>query len=334
MDLAVLWFWIIAAFFVGYLVLDGFDFGVGISMPLVSRDDTDRRVVINTIGPVWDLNETWVIVAGAAMFAAFPDWYATLFSGFYLPFLAILLALILRGVAFEYRHQRPDDRWKRRIDGMIIGGSILPPFLWGFILANLVQGVPLDAEGSMVGGLAPLVTPYAVLGGVVVTLLCLLHGALFLALKSDGAVRSRSARLARIAAVPTVAAGGVFVAWTAIESGSAVVAILAAVVALGAIAAPLFAARSRDALAFSAGAIAVGAAVLMLFTALAPDVVRSSGDPALSLTIQSAASSATTLESMSIIALIAMPIILLYQGWSYWVFRRRVTRASIEVAAH
>ena len=151
MDLSVLWFWIVAFLFVGYFVLDGFDFGVGMSLPFLGRDETDRRVLINTIGPVWDLNETWVIVAGASLFAAFPEWYATLFSGFYLALLVILLALIARGVSFEYRHQRPEVEWKRRFDAMIIVGSALPALLWGVAFANIVQGVPLDAGHNYTG---------------------------------------------------------------------------------------------------------------------------------------------------------------------------------------
>ena len=160
MDLATLWFFIVGVLFVGYFVLDGFDFGVGMSLPFLGKDEVSRRQVINTIGPVWDLNETWVIVAGACLFAAFPEWYATLFSGFYLPLLLILLALIARGVSFEYRHQRDDIRWKRRFDWMITIGSAVPALLWGVAVGNIVQGVPIDADKNFTGNLFTLLNPY------------------------------------------------------------------------------------------------------------------------------------------------------------------------------
>ena len=186
MDLSVLWFWIVAFLFVGYFVLDGFDFGVGMSLPFLGRDDTDRRVLINTIGPVWDLNETWVIVAGASLFAAFPEWYATLFSGFYLALLLILLALIARGVSFEYRHQRPESKWKRWFDGMIIVGSAVPALLWGVAFANIVQGVPLDADHNYTGTLFDLLNPYALLGGLTTLLLFFTHGVVFVVAEDRG----------------------------------------------------------------------------------------------------------------------------------------------------
>lgn len=220
MDLPTLWFWIVAVFFIGYFVLDGFDFGVGMSLPFLGRDDTDRRVLINTIGPVWDLNETWVIVAGAALFAAFPEWYATLFSGFYLPLLAILLALILRGVSFEYRHQRPEAAWKKRFDTMIVVGSAVPAFLWGVAFANIVQGVPLDADHNYIGTVLDLLNPYALLGGATTLLLFFTHGVVFVSLKTDGEIRERARRLASRAGLVTIAVAAVFLAWTNLAQGS------------------------------------------------------------------------------------------------------------------
>ncbi len=204
MDLATLWFWIVALFFVGYFVLDGFDFGVGMSLPFLGKDDVSRRQVINTIGPVWDLNETWVIVAGACLFASFPEWYASLFSGFYLPLLLILLALILRGVSFEYRHQREDPRWKRRFDTMIVIGSAVPALLWGVAFGNIVQGVALDERHVFRGSVFDLLNPYGLLVGVTTLLLFFLHGLYFVALKTDGAVHERARRVARRAALPTI----------------------------------------------------------------------------------------------------------------------------------
>src|SRR5690349_5966505 len=197
MDLAYLWFWIVGFLFVGYFVLDGFDFGVGMSLPFLGKDDISRRQIINTIGPIWDLNETWVIVAGACLFASFPEWYATLFSGFYLPLLLILLALILRGVSFEYRHQREGAEWKRRFDRMIVIGSAVPAFLWGVAFGNIVQGVALDENHVYVGGFFALLNPYALLVGATTLLIFFLHGVLFVTLKTDGQVHADARRLVK-----------------------------------------------------------------------------------------------------------------------------------------
>ncbi|WP_345516461.1 cytochrome d ubiquinol oxidase subunit II, partial [Phytohabitans houttuyneae] len=186
MDLSTLWFLLIAVLFIGYFVLEGFDFGVGILLPVLAHDERERRVLINTIGPVWDGNEVWVLTAGGAMFAAFPEWYATLFSGFYLPLLLILTALILRGVAFEYRGKRPDPTWRARWDTAIIAGSLLPALLWGIAFANIVRGVPLDTDHEYIGNLWHLLNPYALLGGLVTLTLFTTHGAVFLALKTTG----------------------------------------------------------------------------------------------------------------------------------------------------
>lgn len=330
MDLGVLWFGIIAFFFVGYFVLDGFDFGVGMSMPFVSKDDTDRRVVINTIGPVWDLNETWLIVAGASLFAAFPEWYATLFSGFYLPLLIILLALILRGVSFEYRHQRPELAWKRRFDRMIVWGSAIPAFLWGVAFANIVRGVSLDSNHDYTGTVFDLLNPYALLGGLTTLLLFFTHGAFFLALKTEGQIRVRSRALASRAGVLTIGVAAAFLVWTVVDFGSLPALLLAIAAAVTLIAAVLANIRGKEGLAFGLMAATIALAVLALFAALFPNVMPASNDPANSLTIANASSSPYTLQVMSWTALIALPLILAYQGWTYWVFRKRVTRAHID----
>lgn len=333
MDLAVLWFWIVGFLFVGYFVLDGFDFGVGMSLPFLGRDDTDRRVVINTIGPVWDLNETWVIVAGASLFAAFPEWYATLFSGFYLPLLLILLALIARGVSFEYRHRRPEAQWKRRFDLMIIVGSAVPALLWGVAFANIVQGVPLDENHNYTGTLVDLLNPYALLGGLTTLLLFFTHGVVFVSLKTDGDLRGRARRLAARSGIATIVAAAGFLVWTGLASGTLWFWILAAIAALALIGAWLANARGAEGTAFTFLAITVATTVASLFAALFPDVMPASNDPANSLTIANASSSGYTLTVMSWVALIFMPLVLAYQGWTYWIFRKRVTRASVEAAA-
>ncbi len=332
MDLSILWFWIIAVLFIGYFVLDGFDFGVGMSLPFLGRKDVDRRVLINTIGPVWDLNETWVIVAGAALFAAFPEWYATLFSGFYLPLLLILLALIVRGVSFEYRHQRPESHWKKWFDGMIVVGSAVPSLLWGVAFANIVRGVPLDANHDYIGGFFNLLNPYALLGGVTTLMLFFTHGVIFASLKTTGDLRARARALAVKAGVITIVVAAVFLAWTVISFGTSVTAVLAAVAAVALIGAFLANLRGAEGWAFTLMALTIALAVLALFSALFPNVMPASNDPANSLTIENASSTPYTLQVMTWTAAISMPLVLLYQGWTYWVFRKRVTGAYIEKA--
>ena len=329
MDLPTLWFGIIAFLFVGYFVLDGFDFGVGMSLPFLGRDDTDRRVLINTIGPVWDLNETWVIVAGAALFAAFPEWYATMFSGFYLALLLILLALIARGVSFEYRHQRPEAQWKRRFDLMITVGSAVPAFLWGVAFSNVVRGVPLDADFNYTGTFLDLLNPYALLGGLTTLLLFFTHGVVFVSLKTDGEIRERARRLAvRSGAVTMVVAAG-FLAVTSLMHGTVASTLLSLGAAVALVASFVANLRGREGVAFATMAVTIGLAVASLFAALFPAVMPASNDPAHSLTIANASSSTYTLTVMSWVALVFVPLILAYQGFTYWIFRKRITRAAI-----
>lgn len=329
MELVNVWFVLIAILWTGYFILEGFDFGVGVLLPVLGRDDTRRRVMINTIGPVWDGNEVWVIVAGGAMFAAFPEWYATLFSGFYLPLLLILLALIVRGVAFEYRGKRPEASWKRRWDACIIAGSLVPAFLWGVAFANITKGVPIDAAGEYTGGLFNLLNPYAILGGLTTLSLFTLHGAVFIGLKTGGEIRDAARGFAlRFGLVATVLAAG-FLVWTGFlhESGwSIAISAVAAVALVGGLLATRI---GRDGWAFAGTAAAIGLAVIALFVALFPDVMPSSTDPAFSLTVHNAASTPYTLKIMTIVAAVFTPLVLLYQGWTYWVFRKRITTAQI-----
>jgi cytochrome d ubiquinol oxidase subunit II len=338
MDLAYLWFFIVVFLFVGYFLLDGFDFGVGMSLPFLGKDDVSRRQIINTIGPVWDLNETWVIVAGACLFAAFPEWYATLFSGFYLALLLILLALILRGVSFEYRHQRDSLRWKRGFDRMIVIGSAVPAFLWGVAVANIVHGVPLDADHEFMGSLLTLLNPYALIGGLTTLLLFFTHGVYFVALKTDGQVHADARVLARRSGILTVVVAAVFLVWTILNAFSAgapavwLVVLLSAVAAVALIASIAANARDREGWAFGLGAATIVTAVLALWFALFPNVMVAT-DPANSLTIENASSTDYTLTIMSWAALIFLPLVLLYQGWTYWIFRKRVSRSHIERAA-
>ncbi|GLI01068.1 cytochrome d ubiquinol oxidase subunit II [Phytohabitans aurantiacus] len=325
MDLSTIWFILIAILFTGYFVLEGFDFGVGILLPLLGRDDRQRRVLINTIGPVWDGNEVWVLTAGGAMFAAFPEWYATLFSGFYLPLLLILVALILRGVAFEYRGKRDDPQWKSWWDRAIFFGSLLPALLWGVAFGNIVRGVRLDATHEYVGGFWALLNPYALLGGLVTLSLFTTHGAVFLALKTTGEIRERANVLAGRTGLAAAALAVGFLAWTlfGVRGGAAaaVLAMFAALALVGGLAANLV---RREGWAFAGTAAAIALAVACLFAALFPDVLPSIVDPANSLTVDNASSTSYTLKIMTWVAVVFTPIVLAYQGWTYWVFRKRI----------
>jgi cytochrome d ubiquinol oxidase subunit II len=307
--------------------------------PVRARDDTERRVMINTVGPVWDGNEVWVLVAGGATFAAFPEWYATLFSGFYLPLLLILLALILRGVSFEYRHQRDSARWKRGFDRMIVIGSAVPALLWGVAVTNIVQGVPLDADHEFTGSLLTLLNPYALLGGLTTLLLFFTHGVYFVALKTDGQVAADARRLAGRSGILAIAVSSTFLLWTIGTAFAQDRPLVWLTVLLAGIAAALLIAswaanlRGREGWAFGFGAFTVVAAALALWFALFPYVMPSTVDLSTnSLTIENASSTDYTLMIMSWAALIFLPLVLAYQGWTYWIFRKRVSRARIEKA--
>ena len=324
MELTTVWFGLITILWVGYLVLEGFDFGVGILLPVLGRTERERRVVINTIGPVWDGNEVWVLVAGGATFAAFPEWYATLFSGFYLALFLILVALIVRGVAFEFRSKRPEHSWRRGWDLAIFFGSLLPAILWGTALANIVGGVPIDANHEFTGSLLTLLNPYGLLGGLTTLALFVTHGAAFLALKTTGDIRVRANRLAGRVGLAAAVLAVAFLAWTQQKTGdpaSATLSVLAAVALVGALLANR---RGREGWAFAGTAVTIALAVVALFVALFPDVMPSTTDAAYSLTTTNASSTSYTLSIMTVVAVIFTPLVLLYQGWTYWVFRRRI----------
>ena len=341
MELSILWFFIVGVLLVGYFVLDGFDFGVGMSLPILGKDDTDRRVIINTIGPVWDLNETWLIVAGACLFAAFPEWYATMFSGFYLALLVILVALILRGVSFEYRHQGKGAQWTGWFDRFIFWGSLLPPLLWGTAFANLIQGLPirpLETGGWIYEGtLLTLLNPYGLLGGVTLTLLCFTHGLVFVALKTEGDIRIRARRLATKAGLVTVVVAAGFLLWTVLQhlgdANAWLVILLAALAAVALIVGILCNLAGREGWAFVGNTLTIAFALLAIFMALFPNLMVSNIDPAYSMSIQAGASSQKTLELMTWVAVCTLPLVLAYQAWTYWVFRKRISRAHIPAHA-
>ncbi|MFD8676918.1 cytochrome d ubiquinol oxidase subunit II [Streptomyces seoulensis] len=334
MELHDVWFVLIAVLWTGYFFLEGFDFGVGVLTRLLARNRPERRVLINTIGPVWDGNEVWLLSAGGATFAAFPEWYATLFSGFYLPLLLILVCLIVRGVGFEYRAKRPEDKWQRNWEWAIFWCSLIPAFLWGVAFGNIVHGVKIDRNFEYVGGLGDLFNPYALLGGVVTLTLFTLHGAVFTALKTVGDIRTRARTLAlRLGPVTVVLALG-FLVWTQLHSGdvaSLVALVVAAVALLGALGAIW---RVREGWAFALSGVTIAAAVAMLFLSLFPNVMPSTLDADWSLTVTNASSSPYTLKIMTWCAVIAAPLVMLYQAWTYWVFRKRIGTQHIAEAAH
>ncbi|MFG2043614.1 cytochrome d ubiquinol oxidase subunit II [Dactylosporangium sp. NPDC048998] len=332
MALTTVWFILIAVLWAGYFLLEGFDFGVGMLLPVLGRDERERRLLINTIGPVWDGNEVWLLVAGGATFAAFPEWYATLFSGFYLPLLIILVALILRGLAFEYRGKVDSPQWRRRWDLAIIGGSLVPALLWGVAFGNIVRGVPLDARHEYTGSRLTLLNPYALLGGLTTLSLFALHGAVFLALKTDGDVRQRAGRLAWRLSLPAVVLAGAFLLWTQLTHDDAWGWALSAAAAVALVAAlPAIRAR-REGWAFLATAVTLVLAVAALFVTLFPDVMPTTLDGGQSLTVTNAASSPYTLKVMTWVAVCFTPIVLGYQSWTYWVFRRRLRVEHIPAA--
>lgn len=331
MDLNTLWFILIAVLYIGFFILEGFDYGVGILLPFLGKDDRQRRQIINTIGPFWDGNEVWLITAGGATFAAFPHWYATLFSGFYLALLLILLALILRGVAFEFRSKDESPLWRSLWDWAIFIGSAIPALLFGVAFGNLVRGVPIDANMHYVGTFFDLLNPYALVAGLASLAIFTLHGAIFLSLKADGEVRSAAEATARRLWFPSVVILAVLWIYTyfatdilerlGIDPGVIPLIGMIAMLETG-----YMLRRGWAGWAFVGTAISIAAAVITMFIILYPRVMISSLNPEWSLTIYNASSSPYTLRLMAMIAMIFVPIVLAYQAWTYWVFRHRVTR--------
>jgi cytochrome d ubiquinol oxidase subunit II len=334
MELHDVWFVLIAVLWTGYFFLEGFDFGVGVLTKLLARNRAEKRVLINTIGPVWDGNEVWLLTAGGATFAAFPEWYATLFSGFYLPLLAILVCLIIRGVAFEYRVKRSEERWQRNWETAIFWTSLIPAFLWGVAFGNIVRGVKIDRDLEYVGSVWDLLNPYALLGGLVTLTLFTFHGTVFTALKTVGEIRERARTLAlRVGLITTVLALA-FLVWTQVANGDGK-SLVALVVAVAALVVALMANQvGREGWSFALSGVTIVATVAMLFLTLFPNVMPSTLDADWSLTVTNASSSAYTLKIMTWLAAVATPLVLLYQGWTYWVFRKRIGTQHIAETAH
>jgi cytochrome d ubiquinol oxidase subunit II len=327
--LQTLWFVLIAVLWIGFFFLEGFDFGVGMLLPFLGKKDEERRAIINAIGPVWDGNEVWLITAGGATFAAFPHWYATMFSGFYLALFLLLAGLIMRGISFEYRSKDPNPKWRNTFDWMIAIGSFLAALLLGAAFANLARGVPIDENMMFTGNLFTLLNPYGLLGGVTTVAIFLLHGANFLGLKLEDGLRERvNAAAKKLWIVATVLyltlaaftyASG-FWARGMIDPG---IAPIAAVIAL--LVAGYFIHQKRDGWAFVMVALNIVLTQITFFSMTFPNVMISSTNPDWSLTIYNASSSQYTLTVMSIVALIFVPIVLAYQGWTYYMFRKRIS---------
>jgi cytochrome d ubiquinol oxidase subunit II len=322
MTLVSFWFVVLVVFWTGFLVLEGFDFGVGMLHGVVGGDERGRRLAISTIGPLWDGNEVWLIVAAAGTFAAFPGWYATMFSGFYLAFVLLLVALIARGVSFEFYGKRDSVRWRRSWDAATTGGSLLAPLLIGVALGNLLHGVPIGTDQEYAGTFVDLLNPYSLFCGVTVVLLCLSHGASFLALKTAGEVRERARRTGRLLAPVAAAAVLGFAIWTQATAGRWSLPLVVAV--LAALAAAWQVGRGRDGVAFVATSVTMAAVVVSIFVALYPRVMVSSLGAASDLTVTNTASAPYSLKVMTVAAAVLFPVVLAYQGWTYYVFRRRV----------
>jgi len=335
MELTTVWFILIAVLWTGYFVLEGFDFGVGMLMPVLGRGEhgeVRKRVLLNTIGPVWDGNEVWLLTAGGATFAAFPNWYATMFSGLYLPLLIILVALIVRALGFDYRGKVDDPAWRKRWDIAIFAGSAVPALLWGVALTNVVMGLPINAAKEYTGNLFTLLNPVGLLGGLTTVALFLTHGAIFIALKTEGDIRDEARTLSlKLGAVAAVLAVALLVTIN-ISTGS-LGSWVASVVAAAALLAGLLAvSRGREGWAFVGTFVAIGAAVATLFLALFPDVMPSTTNVAYSLTTTNASSTPYTLTIMTWVAAVFTPIVLVYTSWTYWTFRRRIGTRHIPAA--
>ena len=330
MDLNTLWFILITVLFSGFFFLEGFDYGVGMLMPFLGKRDEERRAIINTIGPVWDGNEVWMITAGGALFASFPQWYATLFSGFYIPLVLMLLALIFRGVGFEFRSQEESAGWRNTWDWLIWLGSLLPALLWGVAIANIVRGVPIDEKMQYVGGFFNLLNPYALVGGITFVVLFAMHGATYLAIKLTNGLEKQAKQVANRLWTATLVMAVIFLAYSYPEVfakaqyfGVAAVFLAIAVIAL--LVDRYFLGKGDMLKAFWAGAVTIIGITAGFFAALYPNVMPSSLNPEYSLTIYNASASPYTLKVMTIVALVLVPIVLVYQGWTYYTFRQRIS---------
>lgn len=357
--LSIIWFILIGVLWTVYLVLEGFDFGVGQLLPVVARGDKERTALVRTIGPHWDGNEVWLLTAGGAMFAAFPAWYATMFSGMYLALFLLLVLLILRICALEWRSKLRSVQWRTTWDWMQTGAAYLVPLVLGVAFSNLVQGMevvaqnrltlevipPADVAGmagsgllvfNMVGGFWSLFTPFTLLGGLTVMFVCMAHGAQFLALKTEGEIQERSVKVGGWSSIVATVLGAAWVVWgqfsyaTSVYSWIPLIVAAVALILAATFAQPAF---QKEGWAFTFSSIGIAGAVAWVFAAMAPNVMKSSVDPAYSLTIADASSTPATLTVMTVVAVVLVPIVLAYTIWSYWVFRKRITVSDVDHGA-
>ncbi|WP_410770518.1 cytochrome d ubiquinol oxidase subunit II [Fontibacillus sp. BL9] len=329
LSLNELWFVLVAVLFIGFFFLEGFDFGVGMSTRFLAKNDMERRVLINSIGPFWDANEVWLLTAGGAMFAAFPNWYATMFSGYYTPLVVLLLALIARGVAFEFRGKVANGKWKGTWDVAIFLGSLLPPFLLGVVFSGLMKGLPIDGDMEMKAGLFDMVNIYTLVGGITVVVLCLVHGLMFASLRTTGSLQERARKLAKKLLIPLAALFVIFAVMTYFQTDvfkvrGLVLGLLAVVGLVCFLLAGMFMSKQRDGWAFGMTGALIALSISSVFVGLFPRVMVSSISETFSLTIHNAASGQYSLKVMTIVALTLLPFVLGYQIWSYFVFHKRV----------
>jgi cytochrome d ubiquinol oxidase subunit II len=332
-SLVPFWYMVIAVLWTGFFILEGFDFGVGILHAMVGRDEAGRRAAINTVGPLWDGNEVWLIVAGAGMFAAFPGWYATMFSAYNLALVLLLAALIVRGLAFEYRGKRDAARWRRTWDIALTTGSVLAPLLIGVALAGLLGGLPINSDQNYTGSFWDLLQPYPLWTGITLVLLCVLNGATFLCLKTTDDMRQRSWQLARRIAPVTAAFVIGFIIWTHVTAGKAFWLNLIELLAILAVLAAVWLVWDHhEGFAFAATAVTIASCIISIFADLYPNVMVSSTNPAYNLTVHNTASGGYSLKVMTVVVIIFLPVVLAYQTWAYYVFRRRVSRSEFQPA--
>jgi cytochrome d ubiquinol oxidase subunit II len=333
MDLRVIWFILIGILFSGFFFLEGFDFGVGILLMFLGKNDSERRVIINTIGPFWDGNEVWLITAGGAIFAAFPNWYATMFSGFYLALLLVLVALILRGVSFEFRSKIESEKWKSNWDKVIFVTSLLLALLFGVALSNLIKGVPIDKSMNYVGGFFDLISIYTLLAGITTLLVFTFHGAVFLSLKADKEMEERALKFAKPLGIAAIISAVLLALLSFLQTDlfKSNLALLAAIISILFLVLSFYLVSVKKAkIAMITNGLAIALGVATLFLGLFPRVMVSSLGSIYNLTIYNASSSNYTLSLMTKVALIFVPIVLGYQIWTYWIFRKRVTKKDVE----
>jgi len=331
MELSTVWFGLIAVLFVGFFFLEGFDYGSLILMPFIGKTDTERRIVINTIGPVWDGNEVWLLTAGGAIFAAFPNWYATMFSGFYLALFLILVALIFRAVAIEFRSKVDHVKWKSFWDMCLFLGSLLPGLLWGVAFANLIKGVPINADMDYVGTFFSLLSPFTLIAGITGLAIFIYHGAVYISLKTTDLILARAKDMAKKSGAILIILWLVFLIGIVLtfEAKFSVIMTLS-LTTVSVLGSYYFIFKDKSHISLALNGLAIVSAVASLFLGLFPNVMVSSIDTAHNLTVKNASSSPYTLKVMTIVAVTLVPIVIAYQAWSFWVFRKRVTKDKLE----